>query len=1292
MIKNFFSARLLVAALCVSVGAFSSYAAVVANWEEGTLGNGVTKNGFTMTCSTGATANEDGTITVAGGNNTNQGLKITWPEGWTAADEITIVTKYSELNKASDQNCSLLEIQTDTKIDANTNSRVIAATYGNGESVTMYRSYYQGDANTNATHYHGKDNNDGKKATGSPSSSGWLVVSLSAKTRAIKYAFFSESGERVGYVDADVGEGYANGFCQVLIGGSNASSTKYHRWGMVVKSVSILTGSKAMNEAYAENGFGEWLSQQKRASESEVKNISGEISVSTLNKSYTESSVLRLNATEKVTLTIDTEFSADDVLATFTGTFEIARGEEISDEIVHSVCEKLVLNNKQIKYISGINGKVEIGENDTIVMDRTDEVTITIDESKACTIPGVTSGKIIKKGFGTLKLTGLPAINGTTFEIEEGTLYLDAGNNGISLENPTFIMGEYGALDSQAGMTINGTLTIYSDYEKRVFANRDIWGGPVIVKEGAGLVKVMCGSKNYNGNKEPFSKVIVKSGTLAFGGNGIKEITALEGEGTLEQAGGGDMTISKVSQETETSLKVSAGALNNECATYNGSLTLAGLEIAAGATYTMPSINHLKIAKSFYLEGDAHKRWYVTLEDGALIATNPKNPMTLAGLEFGNSVKLGKDQTIGSVLAKTIKPANLDSIVAKNEDEQLNAFNFALDYAIDSIVVKMQNQEKMMVEAVPDIGLVGAQYRVYVPVPEGYENDPGSIWVTVSNGGPTEDAAQVIKKDENNRWYALIEHSANGLAAGNGQKIDIAVGYRDGANIVKVDSYSDVLVNVRPDAVNNGWINETAHERWSTGEWDSEGEYVVISNGYVQVASDNSVSFSPSNVPKEPEAESKIHFSVVFGEGMKLDIINALVDEDQFAGVGLIKEGETYQYCVIDPSIVDGDKYVNAKVAKQSVARIDPKAEHLVEITINHAGNFVSYSVDGATLTDTDGKAIFHLPAKTKIAKIDFLGNGAVKNMSAEEYSTKLAAYDGVEYDTIEKAIIAAKGDSTITVTPLWDALWTPSSELRDKAIKFEGDYKVIPVVNDSDLAANDMVLDYDEATKIYKVISKFLTVSIPDPEENDDFGVFLESITTNSMHLVWTYDYKSATPSFAKATVVYGDDVTINFSNTLDNGANGALLVAREGAEDGEGKTIEAGTQVKSVTFHQVRYNTEVKSKHIPVLGGENYDSTARAKVKALYDYGIAAPKAMVADINIIDFTAASDGVTFNIAALDGVSDMDKIAAVSNLVWFSTDLKNWELVADDGIKINEDGSITVKQVGSTGFYKVLIQ
>lgn len=1261
MIKNFFSARLLVAALCVFAG-LSIRATTVAHWTnmpEGSKNYGCTIGNYGE--GSGATLNKDGSVrlTKQAGGNPNTGIEITMPESF-AGNNLSILVKYSDLDRPG-ANLAYLEIQTDE------NKKVLAA--GNSSS-TIYVSTFEGDAGS--THSQGVNDNTSLNAP----TEGWMYVSLD-RSRNFRFGFISLDGTHTAVHERQVAEGYANGFKKILVGGSTAGIGKYHRIGARIKEIAIL-----QDVAFEDLSPSEMLSGELLTKISDINSLSKDFP----SIGFENDATIRIDkALECVALNITTE-----------NALTFVRSEDISDDIVADIMKKLQINGKGYSFISKFQDTIKF-EDDVVALEETNVAEVIVCEGYTDKLYGVKGGTLVKEGEGTLSSV---LVDNATIDIDDGKLIFDEGNGTLAITNATFVLSSSAELNNHGWISAGGTLTFKSDANVTVFsntarntdyANTSVFttnSHPDIEKDGTGRIELRIGADNTSRN---INKVTVSDGTLAFGGSAAKVISEVEGTGTLEQAGGGVMTISKVSSET-TSLKVSAGALNNECATDNGSLTLAGLEIAAGAIYTMPSINHLNIAKSFYLEGDAHKRWYVTLENGALIATDPYNPMVLNELEFKGNIKLGSKQTVGSVLAKTIKPANLDSIVAKSEDEDLNAFNFALDYAIDSIVVKMQNQEKMMVEAVPDIGLVGAQYRVYVPVPEGYENDPGSIWVTVSNGGPTEDAAQVIKKDENDRWYALIEHSANGLAAGNGQKIDIAVGYRDGANIVKVDSYSDVLVNVRPDAVNNGWINETAHERWSTGEWDSEGEYVVISNGYVQVASDNSISFSPSNVPEEPEAESKIHFSVVFGEGMKLDIINALVDEDQFAGVGLIKEGETYQYCVIDPSIVDGDKYVNAKVAKQSVARIDPKAEHLVEITINHAGNFISYSVDGATLTDTDGKAIFHLPAKTKIAKIDFLGNGAVKNMSAEEYSTKLAAYDGVEYDTIEKAIIAAKGDSTITVTPLWDALWTPSSELRDKAIKFEGDYKVIPVVNDSDLAANDMVLDYDEATKIYKVISKFLTVSIPDPEENDGFGVFLESITTNSMHLVWTYDYKSATPSFAKATVVYGDDVTINFSNTLDNGANGALLVAREGAEDGEGKTIEAGKQVKSVTFHQVRYNTEVKSKHIPVLGGENYDSTARAKVKALYDYGIAAPKAMVADINIIDFTAASDGVTFNIAALDGVSDMDKIAAVSNLVWFSTDLKNWELVADDGIKINEDGSITVKQVGSTGFYKVLIQ
>lgn len=1010
----------------------------------------------------------------------------------------------------------------------------------------------------------------------------------------------------------------------------------------------------------------------------------GELSLSKIKAETQEKEILELTMTvENPVIIVDTTLPGiTTIKPTFNGILTIKKAQDgISDSEFGEMLAKFFVNELQLTNLASETNAIKVKANGMLVIEEGATVTCNVDYGENHTLKGIEgAGKLIKRGDGDLRLekNGDYAINGTTVEIQSGlvTFYKDGS---AMMKDPAFILQEGAGLDNYGWPIVTGTLTLESDADVTIFTNTgngstgsqnsaQFQGNPSIVKKGKGKINLMCGASNDTAHNNVITSVQIENGTLSFGGSAAKFINAVSGEGALEQSGAGTMTILKVAPET--SLKVASGALNNECAAGNGSLNLAGLEIAAGATYTMKSaIDHLNIAKSFYLEGDAHKNWYVTLGDGALIATDPGNPMTLAGLEFGESVKIGKNQSIDSVLANVIKPKKWPNSVT-SEDERFAKISYTLEHEASSLIVASTFSAELA--TIPGMNLADANYRVYLTnLPAGITSDDLRVRITT----PYSSSMTKVNKNGDN-WYAQFSPSIQNETIGGAYQIKVEIGVNDNNAFVPIKTYDDISLNVRPD--HKSWIDEASYDRWNTGTWDTEDEYIKIADGYVQIEG-KKVSFVPNG--KNEEAATKLHFSVKFGAAMKLEILNAIADDGQIAGVTLVEDGGAISYAAWNPAI---GEYV--PVISSDKKPIDVKAEHLVEVILTKGG--IGYIIDGAALVTKGDKqnAVFSLPkdASIKIAEIDFVGQGAVKTMTADEYSTNLAKLGNTEYSTIEEAIAAAGGANRIEVEPLWNASWSPTPELKDKVIVFTGNHKVNPDTTSGILAENDMVLR-PNADGSYSVISKFLTVTIPDPEDiNNDFGVFLESVTTNSIHLGWTYDYQSETPALAKAKIVYGDDVAINFSTTLEN--NG-LLVKRS-------NTKESWT-IQEATFKNVRYNLDVSDVAIPVL-----DKEPVASQKTLAKFGVMKQDVARAEsAGILDFTTAADGVTFTVGLLDAEgNDITKIVSeqIGDMVEFSTDLQNWVKVGAENVKVitNDDGvqvMFAQQKDTTSGFYKVVI-
>ncbi len=174
-----------------------------------------------------------------------------------------------------------------------------------------------------------------------------------------------------------------------------------------------------------------------------------------------------------------------------------------------------------------------------------DGVTLTVDTTAATNyIWGVAGGTLVKTGSGALIIVNSTstsyAVAGTTVQVNEGTLCIHNANQDCYMSDPTFIVGENGTLDNLGYFTVEGTLTIESDYEKTVFKNSDytvsgvitharVRGTPALVKNGTGDVTFMMGTQNGS-----LSAVTVNGGTLNMGSNHDATISgAVTGDGAL---------------------------------------------------------------------------------------------------------------------------------------------------------------------------------------------------------------------------------------------------------------------------------------------------------------------------------------------------------------------------------------------------------------------------------------------------------------------------------------------------------------------------------------------------------------------------------------------------------------------------------------------------------------------------------------------------------------------------------------------------------------------------------------
>ncbi|MCR5839164.1 MAG: hypothetical protein K6G94_05960, partial [Kiritimatiellae bacterium] len=240
----------------------------------------------------------------------------------------------------------------------------------------------------------------------------------------------------------------------------------------------------------------------------------------------------------------------------------------------------LVKANTTLSGVTSANlGEVEIAEGKTL----------TVNTTAASIICGVS-------GSGTLLKTGAniwlgikngaqsgKAIQNTTISVESGIVNLNYEDNGNTIvDSPTIIIGENGRFTNWGWVTVNGTITIESNYDKTIFDNTGnatdacILGSPAIVKNGSGTITIDSG--NYGSSASvPYGNVTINAGTLAFSSARATEISGVvSGSGALSVTGTGVVTCDSVNTYTGTTTIGSGSVLTFKSASVGATSGLAG--------------------------------------------------------------------------------------------------------------------------------------------------------------------------------------------------------------------------------------------------------------------------------------------------------------------------------------------------------------------------------------------------------------------------------------------------------------------------------------------------------------------------------------------------------------------------------------------------------------------------------------------------------------------------------------------------------------------------------------------
>ena len=193
----------------------------------------------------------------------------------------------------------------------------------------------------------------------------------------------------------------------------------------------------------------------------------------------------------------------------FKGAAIVSAGEFTFPAIGASSATSLTVNGGTIEFTSIPSSNITIAKDATLKMN----------VSTATTVNGISgAGKFLKTGNETLTLNNgaTYALDGTTLEIAQGNVKMNAGNNGDpQAQNATFVIGANGSLDQNGWFNVYGTITFDLAADKTVFNStiRTYDGTRKLIKKGAGTLTFGAGP-----NGSGFGEIVIEKGAVAFAG------------------------------------------------------------------------------------------------------------------------------------------------------------------------------------------------------------------------------------------------------------------------------------------------------------------------------------------------------------------------------------------------------------------------------------------------------------------------------------------------------------------------------------------------------------------------------------------------------------------------------------------------------------------------------------------------------------------------------------------------------------------------------------------------------
>lgn len=327
--------------------------------------------------------------------------------------------------------------------------------------------------------------------------------------------------------------------------------------------------------------------------------------------------------------------------------------------------------------------------------------------------------------------------------------------------------------------------------------------------------------------------------------------------------------------------------------------------------------------------------------------------------------------------------------------------------------------------------------------------------------------AEVTVRDSTGRvvGYASREIDGNGTyelddmglppgCRGNYYDYEISISTEDSRTGEFTESDARAIVSADAVLSVDSWIYENAETfgsrepsgRSATGLWTLPSPQAAeVTNGYIAIdtsATGGTVNFTAATLDSNDVARIQVNITI---GAQVLNSIEELNEGGVPAGargavsiVGTGDYGDIPGWAVWDPS---GQCFVKAYANDGSTAR----GEHTLCWTIYHRIGVISYSVDGLTLTNESGSAVFPLrsgEAEARAGGVDFQGYVDVKTVVGSQDTAKLARVVGAdgttnEYETVDEAVAAATNASD-RVGLIWNATWRPSTNFVGRTYDFD--------------------------------------------------------------------------------------------------------------------------------------------------------------------------------------------------------------------------------------------------------------